>query len=168
MAIQSRPLKSASDTWAARQFLNDPALGAAQTGMRLAATSDSSSDAVVQTISFLRTVVNELATALDLAKSKRNQFPATSGNQLAEFNAKFEKMLQQMVAELGHDSNQHCKPTPQLIAVRTAELARMVGKIESAATSSVYPLPADLDWLVKRLRPMLRAVPTLFRHSVPH
>ena len=143
----------------------------------MAATSDSSSEAIVQTISFLRTVVNELAIAFDLAKSKRIQFPATSGNQISQiqaetqqrndFNAKFQQVVQAMMATLGHESKQHCNPTQQLIEARTAELARMVGQVESAA-SSVYPLPADLDLLVKRLRPMLQAVPTLFRHSVPN
>jgi hypothetical protein len=177
LAIPSRPLKSASDILAARQFINDPALWAAQSRMRMAATSDSSSEAIVQTISFLRTVVNELAIAFDLAKSKRIQFPATSGNQISQiqaetqqrndFNAKFQQVVQAMMATLGHESKQHCNPTQQLIEARTAELARMVGKVESAAASSVYPLPADLVFLVKRLRPMLQAVPTLFRHSVP-
>jgi hypothetical protein len=168
-------LKSASDVWAARQFLNDPALWAAQTRMRMAVTSDSSSDAFALTISFLRAVVNELAAAFDLAKSRWNQIPATTGTQISQaaiqkrndFNTKFEQVVQTMMATLGHESKQHCNPTHQLIAVRTAELARIVAKVESAAASSAYPLPADLDLLVKKLRPMLQAVPTLFRNSVP-
>jgi hypothetical protein len=183
--MRSFRFTSARDIESARQFLNDPTFRAAQIGMRIAGTSDSPSDAGRQTSSFLRTVMDELAAALDRIKCGRKQAPDKSqdrakeidkaidhikaqAQKLEEIMTKIEQLLPKMMAALGDDSKEPCNPTPQLVAVRTAELERIVAKIEWAVESSIYPLPPDLDRLVRKFRPVLRAVPVLFRHSVPH
>jgi hypothetical protein len=87
---------------------------------------------------------------------------------LEEILTKIEQLLPKMRVALGDESKEPCDPTPHLIAVRSAELARFVAGIERAVESSIHPLPPDLEQLVKKFRPVLRAVPALFRHSVPH
>ena len=173
MAIRSLRFANAREIQSARQFLKDPAFGAAQIGMRIALTSASPSDAVRQTNSFLSAVVEELADTLGRLKSERQQAPATvqhdiqdqikdidneinqvkaQSQKLNEIVKKIEQLLPQMMAALGDKSKQPCNPTPQLIAVRTAELGQIIAGIEFAVESSAYPLPPDLDQLVKRFR----------------
>ena len=181
MAVKSFGFSRAKNQEAARQFLDDPAFAADLIGRRIAQDSDSPSDAVGQTNAVLRAVVTDLSAGFDRLQKGSNPIKdkildidrvvkqlKAQARKLEEVAAKIEELLPKMMAALGDPAKEPCNPTQQFIDVRVAGLARLVAEIEDLTASSIYPLPPDLQLLVSRFRPVLTAVPALYRYHVVH
>jgi len=182
----SSSASTAKERESARQLIQNPAFAAPLVARRITQDSDSPGAAIRQTNSVLRSVVLDLSALFaaiqqttETARSAKNKDQVADRIQsiehqvkqlkaeitkLDEIMAKIDDLLPKMMAALGDEGKDTCQLKPGMVELRTAELLRMVARIEAASAASRPP--AELELFVSKLRPIVEAAPVLYRHHI--